>query len=102
MKNTILLFWYWTEIQFSLFCYLLGISKDTSVIPEGAYCYNIDFERDEKEPREDGGHWVRYCPYFRWTRENRGMGCTYTGYYGFDLCLYDSCKICNEKKYIAI
>ena len=29
-----------------------------------------------------------------------GIACTYIGYYGFDPCLYDECKICGQNEEI--
>lgn len=59
------------------------------------YCYTFDFERNEKEP-EENSLWIKTCPYYRSTTKTGGIGCTFSGFYGFDCCLYDQCKICSE------
>jgi hypothetical protein len=42
------------------------------------------------------GYPVRECKYYRMTPSTKGIACIYIGYYGFDPCLYDACKICGE------
>lgn len=94
MGNRIKTFWYYLETRGSKILKFFGIRYNKNVIPKGQYCYIIDEERNLNEPCPDGGYWIKICPYFR-SNNKGGVACTYTGFYGFDFCLYDQCKICN-------
>jgi len=96
MKTKIILFGYWIETRITKILNFFNISYDIGPIPEGMYCYEWDKERNEKEPLENG-YWTKTCKYYRSTPKTKGMACTYIGYYGFDFCLYDQCKICGIK-----
>ena len=91
MKTKFKLIGIWLEVKFSK---LFKIKHDSSKIPQGMYCYCADNERNEKEPLENE-MWIKTCPYFRSTTKTGGIGCTFIGFYGFDFCLYDECKICS-------
>lgn len=76
---------YWLEVKFTQLLYLFGYKKSTSPIPKGYYCYG----REKEE--------TKACPYYRWTKKTQGTACTYLPFYGFDVCLFDQCKICGIK-----
>lgn len=95
MRNGLRLIWYYTETRYAKLLRMLGVKRNASVIPGGLYCYVPDDERNKKEPLENG-YWVKRCKYYRGTPKTGGIACTYIGYYGFDPCLYDQCKICGE------
>ncbi len=96
MKERLILLWYFVEVLFAKVMLRFGVKKDSSVIPEGVYCYSFDKEKNAKEPLK-GGFWIEQCKYFRSTKNGTGIACTYCGFYGFDFCLYDRCKICGER-----
>lgn len=96
MRYKIKLLWYYIETRCAKLLRMLGLKYDTAVIPKGAYCYVWDEERNIKEPCADGGHWIKTCKYYRSTPKTRGIACIYMGFFGFDFCLYDQCKICGE------
>lgn len=58
------------------------------------YCYEY-VDRTEKEPAD--GYWTKPFKYYRSTPKTKGIACTYVGHIGFDVCLYDQCKICGVK-----
>lgn len=95
MKNKLILFWYYLETRFTKLLRVFNISYKNSIIPKGQYCYVWDEERNTKEPCTDG-YWIKTCKYYRSTPKTGGIACTYTGFFGFDFCLYDQCKICGE------
>ena len=95
IKHKLKLFWYYTESSYVSFLRIFGFKPNTSVIPHGKYCYVIDVEKNKKEPCSDGSLWISVCKYFRGTNKTGGIACTYLGFYGFDPCLYDSCKVCG-------
>ena len=96
MKTKLRLLWYWLETRYVILLRLFGVVRSASVIPKGQYCYVRDEERNAKEPCVDGGYWIKICKYYRSTPKTRGIACTYVGFFGFDFCLYDECKICGE------
>ena len=67
--------------------------QDTSVIPEGPYCYSVDHEKNKLQPID--GYWIKPCPYFHKFKSGK-TACTYEGFLGFDVAHHDQCKICNE------
>ena len=95
MKNILKLLWYYTETRYVKLLRIFGVGRSVSVIPKGQYCYVLDEERNTKEPSTDGGYLIKPCKYYRSTVKTGGVACTYTGFYGFDFCLYDRCKICG-------
>lgn len=95
MKTIFKLIWYYIETRYTKLLSLFGVTKDSSVIPEGKYCYVSDRERNTNDPHPNGGIWVKTCKYHRGTKRTGGIACTYTGHFGFDMCLYDQCKICG-------
>ena len=99
MKTNIRLLWHYLETRYAKILRIFGIKQDTSVIPYGMYCYAFDKERNEREPIADGGIWIKTCKYHRSTPKTGGVACTYVGHFGFDLCLYDQCKICGKNEY---
>ena len=44
------------------------------------------------------GYHIKPCKYYRYIDKKGNRACTYTGFIGFDACLYDQCKICGEKR----
>ena len=99
MKNALKLIWYYIETRYAKLLRMLGVKRNTSVIPKGVYCYVLDDRRNEKEPLKNG-YWVKRCKYYRFTQKTGGIACTYIGYYGFDPCLYDECKMCGQNEEI--
>ena len=95
MENRLKLLWYYTETRYVKLLRLFGIRRNNSVIPKGRYCYVRDDERNAKVPINDG-YWIKTCKYYRSAPNTGGVACTYIGFYGFDFCLYDQCKICGE------
>jgi len=96
MKDRILLVWYYVEVKYSQLLRLFGVRRSTLHIPEGMYCYDYDEERNATKDPDDVGYYVKTCKYYRSTYKTKGVACTYIGYYGFDPCLYDQCKMCSE------
>lgn len=94
MKTKITLIKYYIETLFTKCLKLFNIKYDTSVIPTGMYCYTNDIERNKTNPLTEG-YWTKTCPYYRSTNETKGIACTFEGFYGFDVCLNDQCKICG-------
>lgn len=87
--------WYYIEIWFVKLMLLMGAEKDKSVIPKGQYCYEpLEF------PSKDNNYnyKTKPCKYYR-TVTKYISSCTYEGYIGHDICLWDQCKICNENLY---
>lgn len=95
MKQRIILASYYIEAMCSRLLRMFGVRRNVSAIPDGQYCYIIDKERNEKEPIKNGGYWIKPCRYYRGTKKTGGVACIYVGFYGFDFCLYDQCKICG-------
>lgn len=94
MKDKLKLLKYWFEIQYHK---IFKPTLPTDVIPKGYYCYEDDVKLNKEIPL-DMGVWVKICPYFRSTRSTKGIACVYKKFYGFDVGLYDSCKICDINK----
>lgn len=38
--------------------------KDTSVIPEGPYCYLPDIEKNKNKDKNDTAYYIKPCPYY--------------------------------------
>ena len=95
VKEFIILLWFYLETKFMRFLKLFRFKSDSSVIPNGMYCYTIDNERNVNQPCKNGEYWIKPCKYFRGTQKTGGIACTYVGYFGFDPCLFDQCKICS-------
>lgn len=87
---------YFVAAKFIRMCRAVGIKQDTSVIPSGMYCYVPDKERNANEPTDSFSYWIKPCKYYRSTPSSGGVACMYVGYFGFDPCLYDQCKLCGE------
>lgn len=87
--------WIYVEVFWAKILLLFGKRKDTSVIPEGQYCYIFD---GRTGILEDGRSWLgtKSCPYYRSMKGELHSACTFVGFVGFDLCLGDSCKICGK------
>ncbi len=94
MKHKLRLLWYYAETRYVKLLRIFSVRRSASVIPKGQYCYVWDEERNAKEPTN--GYWIKTCKYYRSTPKTGGVACTDTGYYGFDPCLYDQCKICGK------
>lgn len=86
---------YYVEVYFTKFQRFFGIRKDTSVIPEGMYCYEWDEEKEKRAPHPNG-FWIKPCKYYRSMKRQLDGCCTYVGFIGFDPCLGDQCKICGQ------
>lgn len=63
------------------------IKKDTSVIPEGPYCY-------EPIGWEGNLYHVKVCPYFK-RKEDGDARCEFLEIED-DPALWDQCKVCGE------
>lgn len=99
MKTRLKLLWYWLETKWVKALRLLfGIKLGSDVIPNGMYCYEYDEEKNKRAPLDKMEYWVKVCPYYRSTPETKGIACTYSEFFGADMCLYDQCKICGEKE----
>lgn len=68
---------------------------DSSIIPEGLYCYVPDDEKNAKE-NSNFTFYIKPCPYYRSMSGQYNAGCLFTGRAGFDLSLGDQCKICSK------
>ena len=75
-----------------------GYKPDTSVIPEGVYCYTPDFEKNKNKAEDDPYYYTKVCPYYR-TRKGMKSGCMFLGWSGWDMAHWDQCKICGENDY---
>lgn len=76
---------------------IFGVLKSEDPIPNDTpYCYLWDEEKNNRNPID--GYWIKPCKYYRTTPKTKGVACTYVGYFGFDPCLYDQCKICGVKE----
>ena len=59
------------------------------------YCYKINYGKLKQYMIEKRiGIPVIRCKWYEWL-PNDNNGCKYVGFKGFDLCLYDQCKICG-------
>ena len=96
VKNAIKLLWYYIETRYAKLLHVLGISRNTSIIPKGVYCYARDEKNSNKWHFDNGIYPIKVCKYYRSTSKNGGIACTYKGFFGFDPCLYDQCKICGK------
>lgn len=94
MEKYIKFAWYWLEIVFYKTMRIFGKRQREDVIPIGLYCYDIDQEKNKRVPLEVG-FWIKMCPYYRGRQNVYPNACTYTGFVGFDVGLYDQCKICG-------
>ena len=98
MKNTLLNTIYYIETRYTKLLRLFNIRKDTNIIPKGMYCYVYDDEKNENdENKEPFSYWIKTCKYYR-SNDKGGIACTYVGFYGFNFCLYDQCKICGKNE----
>jgi hypothetical protein len=43
--------------------------KDTSVIPEGPYCYVPDIEKNANKAEDDHTYYTKTCPYFKYKKD---------------------------------
>jgi len=43
--------------------------KDTSVIPEGMYCYVPDEEKNANKDEDDHAYYIRTCPYWSYIED---------------------------------
>lgn len=77
------------------FVNFLGFKKNLKKIPYGLYCYKFNGKIGKTE---EGLPWygTDVCPYYR-SSKSGNVGCTYVGFYGWDPCLDDQCKICGER-----
>ena len=85
------------NIKYRIVCFFIRvfkIKKDKKHIPYGYYCYVPDIERNIKEPNVLGGYWIKPCKHYKYISENN-RACTYLGYFGDDILLWDQVKICN-------
>ena len=87
--------WKFVTIGWGWLLVKLNIQRDTSIIPPGVYCYTWDTEKNEKEPID--GYCIKPCPYYK-SLPGSYTGCSYVGFAGHDLLLWDQCKICGEDK----
>jgi hypothetical protein len=83
-------------IKYSIVCFFIRvfkIKKDKKHIPYGYYCYVPDIERNKKEPLLSE-YWIIPCKHYKYISENN-RACTYLGYIGNDMLLWDQVKICG-------
>jgi hypothetical protein len=45
------------------------MSKDTSVIPEGSYCYVPDVEKNKNKDKNDPAYYTKNCPYWGYIKD---------------------------------
>ena len=43
--------------------------KDSSVIPEGVYCYVADIEKNENKDEDDHTYYIKRCPYWSYIED---------------------------------
>jgi len=86
---------YYIEILLSTLRLKLGFNYSKDCIPIGYYCYKIDEEKSKSRPLSEG-YEIQLCPYYRKTKNGDNCGCVYIGFWGYDSCLWDQCKICGE------
>jgi len=87
-KNYIRMFWWWTKKLF-------GVQLPTDAIPEGAYCYFPDLEKNKNRKGWDP-YYIKPCPYFK-TLGIELNGCGYLSIITDDSVFDDMCKMCNIK-----
>ncbi|MCK9575615.1 MAG: hypothetical protein WC979_01095 [Candidatus Pacearchaeota archaeon] len=76
---------------------LFNMKFDETVIPEGPYCYEPDFEKMNKKSADDYTYYTKHCPYSIYLGRWRGIpinGCSYLGMVTDDDVFADSCKAC--------
>lgn len=89
------------KLKYFIACFfidLFKIKRNKKHIPMGYYCYTYDIERQKNEPPLTGGYWIKPCKYYKYIDENN-RACTFLGYFGDDVLLWDQVKICDENKY---
>ena len=45
------------------------MEKDTSVIPEGPYCYVPDVEKNKNKDKDDHTYYTKTCPYWGYIKD---------------------------------
>lgn len=72
-----------------------GYKYDTSVIPEGMYCYS-SVDEDPMESIIDNGYYsTKPCPYYLCLGKGKNA-CKFKAIITEDFCFDDQCKICKE------
>lgn len=89
------LFWFknFVSIMFSKFLFLFGFKHDSSVIPEGPYCYSPD-DGKNKNPESPFTYYTIPCKYYK-TLGRKYNGCKYLGIITDDFLFDDQCKMCD-------
>lgn len=57
--------------------------KDTTVIPQGHYCYVADVEKNANKEKNDSSYYIKTCPYWGYIKDA-----------GVDIC---QCSFINER-----
>ena len=96
-KVSISTYLYWgknlASMLYSKLLFLFGKKYDSSVIPEGHYCYTPDFEKIKAS--DSFTYYIIPCPYYK-TLGKTWNGCKYIGIITDDFVFDDQCKICGE------
>lgn len=70
-----------------------GIKLDSSIIPNGPYCYTLN-GKNGKTKKGIPFVGINTCTYYRHLK-GLNAGCIYVGFVGWDCLLGDQCKICG-------
>ena len=97
MKKGLRTILYYLETRYTKILMKFGIRKDASIIPPGPYCYVIDKEKNKRSPLKTG-YWIKPCKYYRSGHGEGPYACTYTGFFGHDMCFDDKYKICGKNE----
>ena len=82
-------------IWYRIIHHFFKIPLSTKEIPEGLYCYTML----SKPGTMENGKWgykIKPCKYYRYIHEHQ-KACLFENFVGFDPCLHDQCKICEQK-----
>lgn len=72
--------------------YRIPRKKKKQIPKETPYCYTFDEERNKKEPLENGGYWIKTCPFYKYGKDYEG-GCKLV-----EGIVIDQVKICNQRE----
>jgi hypothetical protein len=84
------------SVIFSKMLITFGYKYDSSIIPDGLYCYVPDVEKNKNTTKFE--YHIIPCKYYK-PIDKKWNGCKYIGIITDDLLFDDQCKICNVKKY---
>jgi hypothetical protein len=89
----------WFVVLFFRIKRLLGFKFKTDEILNGQYCYVFDGTSGINKKTGYTWYGTKTCPYYKTLYKNKSA-CLYLGFFGWDLCLNDQCKICGVKNEI--